>query len=212
MYASLHNHTMYSNLRLRDSISTTQGLIDRAIALGHSGIAITEHETIANAIEIEEYAAEIKKTNPDFKIMRGNEIYLVRNGLNADNFNKDYDKYTHFILLALDAEGHKQIRQLSTRAWMRSYMARGQRRVPTYYQDLIDIIGENRGHLIGSSACIGGSLGTQLLRYRQNKDEKLLNKIKLWCKQINEIFGAGNFYLEMQPSKNEEQIYVNKYF
>ena len=211
MYASLHNHTMYSNLRLRDSISTIQGLIDRAIALGHSGIAITEHETIANAIEIEEYAAEIKKTNPDFKIMRGNEIYLVRNGLNADNFNKDYDRYTHFILLALDAEGHKQIRQLSTRAWMRSYMARGQRRVPTYYQDLIDIIGENRGHLIGSSACIGGSLGTQLLRYRQNKDEKLLNKIKLWCKQINEIFGAGNFYLEMQPSENEEQIYVNKW-
>lgn len=211
MYASLHNHTMYSNLRLRDSISTTQGLIDRAIALGHSGIAITEHETIANAIEVEEYAAEIKKTNPDFKVMRGNEIYLVRNGLNADNFNKDYDRYTHFILLALDAEGHKQIRQLSTRAWMRSYMARGQRRVPTYYQDLIDIIGENRGHLIGSSACIGGALGTQLLRYRQNKDEKLLNKIKLWCKQINEIFGAGNFYLEMQPSKNEEQIYVNKW-
>lgn len=211
MYASLHNHTMYSNLRLRDSISTTQGLIDRAIALGHSGIAITEHETIANAIEVEEYAAEIKKTNPDFKVMRGNEIYLVRNGLNADNFNKDYDRYTHFILLALDAEGHKQIRQLSTRAWMRSYMARGQRRVPTYYQDLIDIIGENRGHLIGSSACIGGSLGTQLLRYRQNKDEKLLDKIKLWCKQINEIFGAGNFYLEMQPSKNEEQIYVNKW-
>lgn len=211
MYASLHNHTMYSNLRLRDSISTTQGLIDRAIALGHSGIAITEHETIANAIEVEEYAAEIKKTNPDFKVMRGNEIYLVRNGLNANNFNKDYDRYTHFILLALDAEGHKQIRQLSTRAWMRSYMARGQRRVPTYYQDLIDIIGENRGHLIGSSACIGGALGTQLLRYRQNKDEKLLNKIKLWCKQINEIFGAGNFYLEMQPSKNEEQIYVNKW-
>ena len=211
MYASLHNHTLYSNLRLRDSISTTQGLINRAIALGHSGIAITEHETIANAIEIEEYAAEIKKTNPDFKVMRGNEIYLVRNGLNANNFNKDYDKYTHFILLALDAEGHKQIRQLSTRAWMRSYMAKGQRRVPTYYQDLIDIIGENRGHLIGSSACIGGALGTQLLRYRQNKDEKLLNKIKLWCKQINKIFGAGNFYLEMQPSKNEEQIYVNKW-
>lgn len=211
MYASLHNHTMYSNLRLRDSISTTQSLIDRAIALGHSGIAITEHETIANAIEVEEYAAEIKKINPDFKVMRGNEIYLVRNGLNANNFNKDYDKYTHFILLALDAEGHKQIRQLSSRAWMRSYMAKGQRRVPTYYQDLIDIIGENKGHIIGSSACISGALSTQLLRYRQNKNEKLLSKIKLWCMQINEIFGVGNFYLEMQPSNNEEQIYVNKW-
>ena len=211
MYASLHNHTMYSNLRLRDSINTTQELIDRAIELGHSGIAITEHETIANAIEIEEYAEKIKDTYPDFKILRGNEIYLVRNGLNADNFNKSYDKYTHFILLALDAEGHKQIRQLSTRAWMRSYISRGMRRVPTYYQDLIDIIGANPGHVIGSSACIGGALGTQLLRYGQNKDDILLQKIKTWCRQINDIFGKDNFYLEMQPSYTEEQKYVNKW-
>lgn len=211
MYASLHNHTMFSNLRLRDSINTTQELIDRAIELGHSGIAITEHETVANAIEIEEYYEKIKETHPDFKVMRGNEIYLVRNGLNATNFNKDYDRYTHFILLALDAEGHKQIRQLSTRAWMRSYMARGMRRVPTYYQDLIDIIGANPGHVIGASACIGGTLGTQLLRYRKNKDESLLQKIKNWCNQINNIFGTGNFYLEMQPSNSEEQKYVNKW-
>ena len=211
MYASLHNHTMFSNLRLRDSINTTQELIDRAIELGHSGIAITEHETVANAIEVEEYYEKIKETHPDFKVMRGNEIYLVRNGLNATNFNKDYDRYTHFILLALDAEGHKQIRQLSTRAWMRSYMARGMRRVPTYYQDLIDIIGANPGHVIGASACIGGTLGTQLLRYRKNKDESLLQKIKNWCNQINDIFGTGNFYLEMQPSDSEEQKYVNKW-
>ena len=211
MYASLHNHTMFSNLRLRDSINTTQELIDRAIELGHSGIAITEHETVANAIEVEEYYEKIKETYPDFKVMRGNEIYLVRNGLNATNFNKDYDRYTHFILLALDAEGHKQIRQLSTRAWMRSYMARGMRRVPTYYQDLIDIIGANPGHVIGASACIGGTLGTQLLRYRKNKDESLLQKIKNWCNQINNIFGTGNFYLEMQPSDSEEQKYVNKW-
>ena len=211
MYASLHNHTMFSNLRLRDSINTTQELIDRAIELGHSGIAITEHETVANAIEIEECYEKSKETHPDCKVMRGNEIYLVRNGLNATNFNKDYDRYTHFILLALDAEGHKQIRQLSTRAWMRSYMARGMRRVPTYYQDLIDIIGANPGHVIGASACIGGTLGTQLLRYRKNKDESLLQKIKNWCNQINNIFGAGNFYLEMQPSNSEEQKYVNKW-
>lgn len=143
--------------------------------------------------------------------MRGNEIYLVRNGLNADNFNKEYDKYTHFILLALDAEGHKQIRQISTRAWMRSYMARGQRRVPTYYQDLIDIIGQNKGHIVGTTACIGGTLGTQLLRYRQSKNSNLLDKIKNWCVQIQEIFGEGNFFLEMQPSFNDDQVYVNKW-
>lgn len=208
--ASLHCHTHYSNLRLRDAITTVPQLIDRAIELGHKGIAFTEHETIANAIEIEEYWDKIKVSNPDFKILRGNEIYLVRNGLNSNNFNKERDKYTHFILLALDAEGHKQIRELSTRAWLRSYIARGMRRVPTYYQDLVDVIGDNKGHLIGTSACIGGVVGTQLLKYRQNQSEELYEKIKIWCNQIKDIFGEGNFYLEMQPSNNEEQVYVNK--
>ena len=210
-YASLHNHTMYSNLRLRDSINTTKGLIDYAIELGHSGIAITEHETVANAIEVEEYYELIKKDHPNFKVMRGNEIYLVRNGLNADNFNKDLDRYTHFILLALDERGHKQIRELSTRAWMRSYMARGMRRVPTYYQDLFDIVGENPGHIVATTACIGGALGTQLLCYKETRNDNLLNKIKTWCIQLKNLFGEQNFYLEMQPSSNSDQIYVNKW-
>lgn len=210
-YASLHNHTCYSNLRIRDSINTVKDLMEYAIELGHSGIAYTEHETVANAIEIEECYEKIKKEHPDFKVIRGNEIYLVRNGLNVDNFNKELDRYTHFILLAIDAEGHKQIRELSTRAWMRSYMQRGMRRVPTYYQDLFDIIAPNKGHVIGTSACIGSALGTQLLRYRQNHDESLLEKIKCWCVRLKEIFGEGNFYLEMQPSQGAEQTYVNNW-
>lgn len=210
-YASLHNHTCYSNLRIRDSINTVKELMEYAIELGHSGIAYTEHETVANAIEIEECYEKIKKEHPNFKVIRGNEIYLVRNGLNSDNFNKELDRYTHFILLALDAEGHKQIRELSTRAWMRSYMQRGMRRVPTYYQDLFDIIAPNKGHVIGTSACIGSALGTQLLRYHQNHDESLLEKIKCWCVRLKEIFGEGNFYLEMQPSRGVEQIYVNNW-
>ena len=210
-YASLHNHTDFSNLRLRDATNRISELVDRAIELGHSGIAFTEHETVANAIDIEEYYDKIKESHPEFKIIRGNEIYLVRNGLNLDNYNKDVDKYTHFILLALDSEGHKQIRQISSRAWKRSYIQRGMRRVPTYYQDLFDIIGANPGHVIGTSACIGSALGTQLLRYRQNKDENLLAKIKTWCLQLKELFGEGFFYLEMQPSNNIEQIYVNEW-
>ena len=48
---SLHNHSDYSNFILRDSINRIEALIDRAIELGHSTIAITEHETIANAID-----------------------------------------------------------------------------------------------------------------------------------------------------------------
>ena len=138
---SLHNHTDFSNFRLRDSINTVESLINYAVELGHEVVAITEHDTIASAVRAEKYYNKIKKDNPNFKVILGNEIYLVRNGLTNDNFNKDVDRYFHFILLAKDEIGHRQIREISTRAWMRSWMARRMRRVPTYYQDLIDIIG-----------------------------------------------------------------------
>ena len=98
------------------------------------------------------------KKHPTIKTLRGNEIYLVHNGLNAANFNPDKDRYWHFLLIAKDLVGAKQIMEISTRAWKRSYMARGMRRVPTYYQDLIDIVGANPGHVIGSTACLGGAL------------------------------------------------------
>ena len=89
-------------------------------------------------------------------------------------------------------------------------MARGMRRVPTYYQDLFDIIAENRGHVIGTTACLGGALPTQLLKYKHTKDEGLYEKIIAWCEQMEWIFGPGNFYLELQPAANAEQKYVNR--
>ena len=205
---SLHNHTDFSNFRLRDSINTVESLIDYAVELGHEVVAVTEHDTIASAVRVEKYYNKIKKDNPNFKVILGNEIYLVRNGLTNDNFNKDIDRYFHFILLAKDEIGHRQIREISTRAWMRSWMARRMRRVPTYYQDLVDIIGSNPGHVIGSTACLGGCLPVQLMRLRDTGAPSI-DKLKIWIGQMQEIFGKEDFYFEMQPSKNKDQIYVN---
>jgi DNA polymerase-3 subunit alpha len=174
---SLHNHTCYSNLKFRDSINRISTLIDYAIELGHEVVAITEHDSISNALKVEKYYDSIKKEHPNFKVIRGNEIYLCRNGLNSDNFVSGADKYYHFILLAKDAIGHQQIRELSTRAWTRSYFARNQRRIPTYYSDLEEILGENPGHVIGATACLGGCLATQLLRYGETNDENLYEQI-----------------------------------
>jgi DNA polymerase-3 subunit alpha len=207
---SLHNHSQYSNLRLRDSINREEEMIDYAIELGHDVIAITEHDTIANAVKVEKYYKKIKETHPNFKVILGNEIYLCRDGLTKETFVKGADDYFHFLLLAADAEGHKQIRELSTRAWKRSYKTGKMRRVPTYYQDIIEIIGNNKGHVIASTACLGGFLGTKLLEWREKKDKEFYGKIINWLKNIENIFGKGYFYLEMQPSSNEEQIFVNK--
>ena len=209
---SLHNHTEYSNLRLRDAIVRPKELIDYAIELGHNVVAFTEHETISNAIKIEKYYKKIKKDHPDFKVILGNEIYLCRDGLTAENFDRAADKYWHFILLAKDSRGHQQIRELSTRAWMRSYVTQGKmRRVPTYYQDLIDIIGAEPGHVIGSTACLGGFLDTKLLQWvRSGRPDQLYQQIIGWVKSMEGIFGKGNFFLEMQPSANDEQECANK--
>ena len=206
---SLHNHTQYSNLRLRDCIIKEDDLIKYAVELGHEVVAITDHEAVCNAVKVEKIYKKVKKDHPDFKVILGNEIYLCRNGLNASNFNREFDKYYHFVLLAKDAIGHKQIREISTRAWRRSYMARGMRRVPTYYQDLFDIIAENRGHVIGTTACLGGALPTQLIKYRETGSQELYEKIITWCEQMEWIFGQGNFYLELQPAANRDQRYVN---
>ena len=207
---SLHNHTEYSNIRLRDSINRSDDMINRAIELGHSVIGFTEHETISNAIKIEKQYNKIKKEHPDFKVILGNEIYLCRDGLNGQNFIKGEDRYYHFILLAKDAKGHEQIRELSTRAWEHSYNTGKMTRVPTYYQDLIDIIGAEPGHVIGSTACIGGFLGTKLLQWREKgQDKTYYEQIKNWLNLIENIFGKGNFFLEMQPSEEEEQMFVN---
>ena len=206
----MHNHTQYSNARLRDCIIKEDELLNYALELGHEVVAITDHESVMNAIKVEKAYKKIKEKNPDFKVIFGNEIYLCRNGLNSENFVAGQDKYYHFILLAKDAIGHQQIREISTRAWTRSYMARGMRRVPTYYQDIIDIIGANPGHVVGCTACLGGALGTQIMKLKEQKTPDLLDKIISWCLQMQEIFGKDNFYLELQPSESHEQTYVNR--
>ena len=201
---SLHGHTHYSNIRLRDAIIKEDEALAYAQELGHSVIGITEHEFTGGWLK----AFKLQKKYPDIKIVLGNEIYLCRNGLNASNYNREVDRYYHFCLYGKDDIGLKQIREISTRAWMRSYMARGMRRVPTYYNDLFEIIGKNPGHVIGSTACLGGALPTQILRAQSNP--ALLPKIDIWIQQMDKLFGHGNFFFEMQPSKNQDQILVNK--
>lgn len=207
---SLHNHTDFSNFRLRDSTNKVESLIDYAIKLGHKVIAFTEHETVSNAIKIEEYYNKIKKNNPDFKVIRGNEIYLCRDGLDASNYSAS-DKYYHFILLAKDEIGHRQIRELSSIAWGRSYTHKNMVRVPTYYSDLKKVIGNDKGHIIGSTACflagqkVRTRLGDKNIEEITETDE-ILTKDGKWEK-INfptSRFYTGqgqilNFYKEPKP-------------
>ena len=218
-YYSLHNHTASSNARLIDSINKVEDLIQYAFELGLSGIAITDHETVNAHIKAIKYVEKMRAKDEawkNFKLILGNEIYLCRNNLNSVNYDSKKDKFYHFILLAVDEIGHEQIRKLSTRAYEHSFMKNRMRRVPTYYSDIEEIIGSNPGHVIASSACLGGYLGTKLLAASsREKYEDYFNSeiemLKEWIHYIQGIFGKDNFFLELQPSDMDEQIYVNKW-
>lgn len=203
-----HSHTMYSNIRLLDCINKPKDLVNRAIDIGLKGIAITDHEALCCHIEVNQYAQEIIKTNPDFKIALGDEIYLV------DKREKGI-KYYHFILIAKDAIGHKQLRRISSIAWLNSYTDKMER-VPTLKEDLENIVKEEPGHLIATTACLGGELSSNILvmeEARKLGDNQTANEAKnkiidfvLWCKKV---FNQ-DFYFEVAPAANKEQITVNK--
>ncbi|CAG8837070.1 1500_t:CDS:2, partial [Racocetra persica] len=105
---------------------------NRALDIGLGGIAITDHECLSCHVEVNKYAQELAKEHPDFKVALGNEIYLIDDRENCDEFY-------HFILIAKDKEGHRQLRELSSLAWMNSYFFKGMERVPTLKQDLENI-------------------------------------------------------------------------
>lgn len=209
-YINCHSHTATgSNLRLRDSINKPIDLINYAHELGHKGICITDHESIAAHLDCLKYYNQVKDNEEwsGFKLGLGNEIYLCPLSITADNTN---NIFPHFILIALDAEGHKGLRELSTRAWIKNSFMSVMMRVPTYYTDLEEIMHKYKGHIIGSTACIGGSLPRHLLQYQMDHSEETWQECIDWIEYIKEIFGEGYFFLELQPGVTEEQKYVNK--
>ena len=203
-YISIHAHTEYSNIKIIDSINKVEELIDAAYNKGLYGIAITDHDTLsAHVRAIKHYKNNYE--DKDFKMILGNEIYLTREGLNKDNYEKG-EKFHHLLLLAKDAIGHKQLRELSSRAWDRMFI-RGVMRTPTYYSDLKEIVGENPGHLVCSTACLGGIPGT-LFAQRGSEAHPF---IKVELDKLQKIFGKENLFVELQPSDQRQQIEFNKY-
>ncbi len=208
MFFNGHNHTATgSNIRLIDCIIKPLDLIDRAIQLGLSGVAITDHECLSAHMEVNMYAKKLRETNPDFTIALGNEIYLTET-------REKNQKYFHFILIAKDAYGYEALRKLSSTAWYNIYWDRGLERVPTLKSELADVMRDYKGHIIATTACIGGEL-PKLLQARAaalkaGMDVALFNKkIDEFINYCINVFGKDDFYIECAPSTNEEQMAVN---
>ena len=172
---------------------------------------MTDHESLGGHIEIDKLQDKYKEANPDFKIVRGNEIYLT-------DTRDTGQYYYHHILLALDAIGHKMLRELSSIAWMNSYYDRGMERVPTLKTEVEDVVRRyGQGHIYASTACLGSELDRAILELTEAETlgniagekqahEKIVRFLE-WC--IN-TYGQDNVSLEVQSACSDEQITVNK--
>ena len=208
-YFNIHNHTMYSNIRLLDCINRPKDLIDKAIELGLSGIAITDHECLSGHMEVNQYAQKIKEKYPDFIIALGNEVYLV-------DEREPGIKYNHFILAAKDEIGHKALRELSSIAWYNTYVDRGMERVPITKKELATVMAKYKGHVVATTACMGGELSTAA--YNMSLAENVndianaqifYNQICDFLKYCLDVFG-DDFYIECAPSTAEDQCITNR--
>lgn len=208
-YFGVHNHTDRSNIRLLDCINRPKALIDKAIELGLSGIAITDHECLSAHMEVNQYAKKIKEKYPNFKIALGNEIYLV-------DSREPKQKYFHFILIAKDALGHRALREMSSIAWYNAYVDRGMERVPITKNELKEVMSKYKGHVIATTACLGGELSTyaNIMSVAEEKNQEDIiqecyDHIIAFMWECKDIFGQ-DFYVECAPSLSTEQKRVNR--
>lgn len=207
-YFGIHNHTEYSNIRLLDCINKPKALIDKAREMGLSGIMITDHECLSAHMEVNQYAKQLREIDPDFTIALGNEIYLTEDRSRGQ-------KYYHFILGAKDALGHKALREMSSIAWYNSYEDRRMERVPLLKSELQEVMSKYRGHVVATTACMGGELSTLALAMELAAEvndahavREYHNKIVDFITFCKDVFG-DDFYIECAPSTMQDQMIVN---
>lgn len=212
-YFTIHCHTDRSNFRLKDSINKVSTLIDRVHQAGLSGLAITDHEVLSAHIEAIQYVKKQKEKGnlpSNFKLALGNEIYLTdRDEIAYARENNEPTRFYHFLLVAKDKKGHEGLRKLSSLAWSNGFFFRGMERVPTYKDDLEEIMKEYKGHIVASTACIGSEFARTVIDYVRNNDIESKRKIHQLVTWYKKLFG-DDFYIEIQPSHQEEQIIYNK--
>jgi len=186
-FTHLHVHSHYS---LLDGLPKIDELVNYAKQLGMDSLALTDHGVLYGAVEFYKKAKE-----KGIKPIIGCEMYMALERMDQRRINID-DKRYHLILLVKNEEGYKNLVKLITKAHLEGF----------YYKPRIDeeLLAQHSKGLIGLSACLMGKIPQLILA---NKIENA----KKQAKKYQEIFGQGNFYLELQNHPHiPEQEKVNK--
>jgi len=184
-FTHLHVHTHYS---LLDGLAKIDDILDRAKELGMDSLAITDHGVLYGAIEF-----FIKAKERGIKPIIGCEMYLTPHDLHSKNPSSEDRKRHHLILLAKNEKGYKNLMKLISIAHLEGF----------YYKPRIDreVLRKYAEGLIGLSACAEGEVPATAIMGDLEKAEKL-------ALEYQDIFGQGNFYLELQhhPKFSNQKI------
>ena len=183
-FVHLHVHTYYSIL---DGQSSIPKLVDKAIANGMRGMAITDHGDMFGIKEFYNYCNKVNgklrdEGKPEFKPIFGCEMYVARRK-KSDRSDPKVDKSGyHLIVLAKNYHGYKNLIKLVSRAWVDGFYMRprtDREDLEKYHEDLIVC-----------SACIAGEVPSKILK----DDIAGAREAIEWYQRV---FG-DDYYLELQ--------------
>ena len=184
-FVHLHVHSEYS---LLDGACRIPELVDTAIELGQTAVAITDHGAMYGVIDFYK-AAKAKGIKP----IIGCEVYVAPR-THLDKVHEYDSESRHLVLLCKNNVGYQNLIQLVSLAWTEGFYNK-----PRVDDEQLRQYSEG---LIALSACLAGEIPRRLLagEYEVAKQKAL---------QYQEIFGEGNFYLELQDHGIREQKYIN---
>ena len=179
-FTHLHLHTEYS---LLDGACDVKKLVDRVAKLGQKSVAMTDHGNIYGAVHFFNAAKE-----QGIKPILGCELYVCKaEDHRAESPN---DTYNHLLVLAENEEGYRNLIRITSEASLHGFYRKP--RVSKRY------LAENAKGLIGFSGCLSGELCEDLMAGH-------FDKAKASALQYQDIFGRGNFYLEIQDQGLAEE-------
>jgi DNA polymerase III subunit alpha len=179
-FTHLHLHTEYS---LLDGACDIKKLIDRVASLGQKSVAMTDHGNIYGAVHFFNAAKE-----KGIKPILGCELYVCKN--EDHRAPAQGDDYNHLLVLAENEEGYRNLIRITSEASLHGFYRKP--RISKRY------LAEHAQGLIGSSGCLSGELCEELSAGHYDK-------AKAVALQYQDIFGRGNFYLEIQDQGLEAE-------
>ena len=186
-FVHLHNHTDYS---LLDGAMKIDDMVAKAKSLGMSSIAITDHGNMFGALNFYEKCRE-----NGIKPIVGCEFYMAEGSRKIKTGTEFGNKYYHLILLAKDNTGYRNLMKLNSTAYIDGY----------YYKPRIDfeVLEQHHEGLVCSSACIAGVVPKLIINGKTGDAEAMAMK-------FNDIFGKGNYFLELQDHGIPEEKVSNR--